>query len=52
MNWWESAIVHSSVAILREALKDPKQAATLKHVSLDIYTAIKEAYADDPDFSK
>ncbi len=50
MSWWESMIVNQAVSILRFALKKPGQAATLKHVCLDIYGAIKSAYTDDPDF--
>lgn len=50
MNWWETLIVNQAVMVLRLALKKPGQLAALKHVCLDIYTSIKTAYADDPDF--
>ena len=51
MNWWESLIVNNALSILRATLRKPGQAAKIKHVSLDIYQAIKAAYAGDPDFN-
>lgn len=50
MNWYEQMIVTLGIGFLRQALKKPGQAAVLKHISLDIYQAIKTGYPDDPDF--
>lgn len=49
--WWVSFAISTGIGALHLALRNPGYAATEKEVFLELYTAIKAAYAGDPDFS-
>lgn len=43
-------LIDIGVSAIISSIKNPKNRAKLKAVMLKVYTKIKTAYADDPDF--
>lgn len=47
--WWRMLLT-TALYTLRDVFKNPESKAQLRGVILEIYKAIKIAYADDPEF--